>query len=58
MAVLAMAMKFAFGPALMAASSAAFGLKGRMFRVAILQVQFFNFYFLGSIKKKTEGFAL
>ncbi|KAM7506690.1 hypothetical protein LguiA_017143 [Lonicera macranthoides] len=37
MAVLAMAMKFAFGPALMTASSAALGLKGRMFRVAILQ---------------------
>ncbi|KAK2966936.1 hypothetical protein RJ640_002121 [Escallonia rubra] len=37
MTVLAMAMKFIVGPALMAASSTAVGLKGTLFRVAILQ---------------------
>ncbi|KAI8533870.1 hypothetical protein RHMOL_Rhmol10G0043000 [Rhododendron molle] len=37
MAVLAMAMKFIAGPALMAVSSIAVGLRGRSFRVAIIQ---------------------
>ncbi|KAK3004321.1 hypothetical protein RJ639_018872 [Escallonia herrerae] len=37
MTVLAMAMKFIVGPALMAASSTAIGLKGTLFRVAIIQ---------------------
>ncbi|OMO77452.1 Auxin efflux carrier [Corchorus olitorius] len=37
LAVVAMAMKFMAGPALMAAASAAFGLKGESLRVAIVQ---------------------
>ncbi|KAA8530318.1 hypothetical protein F0562_005027 [Nyssa sinensis] len=36
-ALLAMAMKFTVGPALMAVSSIAIGLKGTLFRVAIVQ---------------------
>jgi auxin efflux carrier family len=38
MALVAMAMKFLMGPALMAVSSAATGLKGKVFREAIVQV--------------------
>ncbi|KAA8548011.1 hypothetical protein F0562_004440 [Nyssa sinensis] len=38
MAVLAMAMKFVVGPSLMAVSSIAIGLRGTLFRVAIVQV--------------------
>ncbi|KAB1211655.1 putative auxin efflux carrier component 5 [Morella rubra] len=37
MALVAIGMKFLAGPALMAASSAAVGLRGRVFRVAIVQ---------------------
>lgn len=38
MALLAMGMKFVMGPALMAVSSMALGLKGTLFKVAIVQV--------------------
>lgn len=38
MALVAIGMKFLAGPSLMAASSAAVGLRGRVFRVAIVQV--------------------
>lgn len=39
MAILAMGMKFLLGPALMAASSTASGLRGIVFRTAIVQVR-------------------
>lgn len=38
MAIVAMGMKFLLGPALMAASSTATGLRGMVFRTAIVQV--------------------
>lgn len=42
MAVLAMVVKFIAGPALMALSSIAVGLRGTSFRVAIMQVQTYS----------------
>ena len=48
MAVFAMAMKFVVGPALMAVSSIATGLRGKLFRVAIVQVQKYSFCTLHS----------
>lgn len=50
MAAVAMAMKFMAGPALMAASSAALGLRGKVLRVAIVQVSRFYYAFKSAIK--------
>lgn len=52
MAVLAMAVKFIAGPALMAVSSIAVGLRGTSFRVAIMQVQTYTFCILQSTLRK------
>lgn len=48
MAVLAMAIKFVGGPALMAVPAVAIGLRGTLFRVAIVQVQNYSFCSLHS----------
>lgn len=43
LAILAMAVKFIMGPALMAVASYAIGLRGTIFKVAIVQVHIFLF---------------
>lgn len=43
-AVLAIALKFIAGPALMIVSSYAIGLRGTLFKVAIVQVQKSSFF--------------
>jgi len=42
-AAVTMAIRFLFGPAVMAATAAAVGLRGTLLRVAIVQVTIFNF---------------
>ena len=44
MAAVAMVMKFMAGPALMAASSTALGLRGKLLRTAIVQVSELFYY--------------
>jgi hypothetical protein len=53
MAFVAMAMKFLMGPALMALSSTATGLKGRVFREAIVQVHIICLLVKSSILPKS-----
>lgn len=45
MAAAAMALKFIVGPALMAASSFAIGLRGTLFKIAFVQVLAYRTYF-------------
>lgn len=42
MAVVAMLMKFITGPALMAASSVSVGLRGKLFKIAVVQVPYLH----------------
>ena len=55
MAAVAMAMKFLAGPALMAASSTAFGLRGRSLRVAIMQVSQLLLFLISTCNQRMKA---
>lgn len=50
LAVLAMAMKFIAGPALMAVASLAITVRGTVFKVAIVQVKSYIYFFPENVK--------